>query len=295
MLRTVTTFFACSLIFNSSVTFATGTARLLQHSKFVESKTFKQLPINPQDLTLDVNDCPDIFSKELQGVGRQTMENILICHALKESGNFTKIQYILSGNTDRQRLDVANNKGDMLGHSISEFGFTGSSFFKREDFIISQPVIKKDQISYWIFTSRNQTNTVKAQLDANNITQLVGVSMLSWRAAIQAMELAGLKLIKKVTVPEQISETLEAQKANFTLSTKNKPTLDRGTILQRVEGYRIANNYHRVFAFNKSSFDIAQAIETYFTKLRSDGDKISLAFKHAKYLTKISQNWKVIR
>ena len=295
MLRTVTILFACSLILNSSITLASNTARLLQHSGFEKSKVFKRLPINPQDLTLNVNDCPAIFSKELQGVGRQTMENILICHALKESGSFSKIQYILSGNTDRRRLDVVNNKGDMLGHSISELGFTGSSFFKKEDFIISQPVIKKDQINYWVFTSHSQVDAVKAQLDANNISQLIGVSMLSWRAAIKAMEQAGIKLIKKVTVPDQISATLEAQKAHLTLSTKNKPTIDRGTILRRVDGYHIANNYHRVFAFNKNSFKIAQAVETYFTKMRRDGDKISLAFEHAKYLTKKNPNWKIVR
>lgn len=295
MLRTVAVFIAFSFTLQTSAYASdTGTVRLIQSSKFLTSKTFKLLPIDRQKLTLSISDCPALFSDLLKNAGRQVMENIIICQALKEFGHFNKIQYVLSGNTDRQRLDVVNNKGDMLGHSTSEFALNNNNFYRKSDFIISRPVIHKDQIDYWIFTSKNQLKEVKETLDSNDLSKLIGISMLSWRGVLQAMQALNLNSVRRVTDPDKISMYLEAKRANITLSTKNSATINRGGELKRVEGYRIANEYNRVFSFNKSSLAVAQAISRYLTKMRLDGDKITHAFRHAGYLRNKNKNWTVI-
>ncbi len=147
---------------------ASDAIKLIHNSQFKNSRIFKRLPIDKNSLQLEIAHCPEIFSDQTRNIGRQAMENLLICHALRESGNYKTIQYVLSGNTDRQKRDLLNNKADILGHTTFNNDLNKSLFFSQGDFILSQAVIKKEQINWSIYTTRNQIDFVREALASNS-------------------------------------------------------------------------------------------------------------------------------
>jgi hypothetical protein len=215
---------------------ANDVIKLIQSSTFKNSKTFQYLPIDSKTLQLELPLCPEILSPHMRNIGRQAMENLLICHALRESGKYNKIQYIVSGNTDRQKLDLINNKADMLGHTTFKDALNKKIFFSDEDFIISPAVIKKEQINWSLYTTDNQIDYVKKALSTGKLKELVGVSMLSWRSNISVMKKLKLKHLKKITNPDHIFTILKRKRAHFTLAASNKKTINRGGKLYRVGG-----------------------------------------------------------
>ncbi len=272
---------------------ASDTVTLIHNAQFKSSKIFRYLPIDRDSLQLELSRCPEIFSHQTRKIGRQAMENLLICHALKESGKYKKIQYVLSGNTDRQKLDLVNNKADILGQTTFRNALNKSLFFSDDDFIVSQIVIKKEQINWSIYTTDNQVDSVREALVSDKLQELVGISMLSWRSNISLMQKLKLKSIKKITAPDNMFTILKRKRANFTLAGSHKNTIYRGGKLHRVEGFRVQAEYDRHFAINKNRPLLAQVIDDFIAKMRKNNDQITRAFKHAGILGRHSNKEKL--
>ena len=263
---------------------ANDTVTLITNNKFSSTKTFKFLPVDRKDLQLQLSNCPDIFSPVTRNIGRQAMENVLICHALRASGKYKKIQYVLSGNTDRQKLDLMNGKADILGQTTFKNSLERSKYFSADNFIVSQAVIKKEQLSWHAYTTKNQMAFVTEAIASNKFSDLIGVGMLSWHSSVKTLDSLGLKSVKKITDPDNLYTILQRKRAHITLSSNSKGTISRGGPLYRVPGFSIDPPYGRHFVFHKDKSDLAIAVDNYLTDMRNNNDQITQAFRHADAL-----------
>lgn len=276
---------------HDSTTHGTRTVKLIQGSNFLSSDVYQFLPINSKTLQLKLSDCPKVFSEATKNTGRRVMESVLICNALKQSGNFSHIKYVISGNTNRQKLDLVHNKGDMLGHSSAELSLNNGSFYSAQDFAVSHTVIKQSQSKMWLFTSKNQLSSVQKKLRTGQLASLIGVTMLSWRSNIEAMSNLGLTSIRLLTDQNNIARTLINRRAHITAFPIDKDVIKARGALHRIKDYQLDATCDRLFAMNKNSPLVAQAINKYLSALRRSNDQLTIAFQHASAIIKPPGEW----
>lgn len=267
---------------------------VIQNGKIAYSEFSQRVGINQETLLWPLKRCPQIISDETKGILRSKMELVIICNALKRAGFKGNIQIVLSGNSQRQKIELAKGKADLLGHSVFSGSFNQTSKPAASSFLLTEPVIKKGQYFVGVFTSANQLKEVTKAFQNNNHKSLVATTVSTWEIDVKTLREMKVKSLHLLPKHDLIPSNLKRKRANFTLaSLEGKNT--KKSQLKRINGYKVSLADERVFVVNKKSSYVFKALQEYLLYLRNEDDLLTKAYEHADVFSNKYHDWILIK
>ncbi|MCJ8299536.1 MAG: hypothetical protein MJK13_11465 [Pseudomonadales bacterium] len=263
--------------------------RLMGKEKIARSDFAKRVGIDQTNLRWPLNRCPALFSAETKGISREHMELVIICNAFKRANLTDNIQFVPSGNAQRQKIELAKGNADLLAHSIFKQSLSEAIQPTASSFLLTDPVIKQGQFFVGIYTSANQLEDVSKALSDNKLNTLIGTTLTSWKIAAKTLQEMPIESLRLLSKEDLIVPNLQRKRANFTLYS-----LDKKRVLKRVNGYIVALSDERVFIVNKHKPELYEALQNYIVYLREQGDLLTEAYVHSDFISDKYKDWTLI-
>jgi len=263
--------------------------RLMGKEKVARSDFAKRVGIDQTTLRWPLNRCPALFSAQTKGISRQYMDLVIICNAVKQANLADNIQFVPGGNAQRQKIELAKGKADLLAHSTFKQSLSETIQPRASSFLLTDPVVKQGQFFLGIYTSANQLGAVSQALSDNKLDTLIATTLTSWKIAAKTLQEMPIKSLHLLSKQDLIVPNLQRKRANFTLYS-----LDKKRELKRVAGYKVALADERVFIVNKHQPELYKALQNYIVSLRAQGDLLTKAYKHSGFISDKYQHWTLI-
>jgi hypothetical protein len=268
-------------------------------TKKVNSYPKQPLKISiPKDVYIDYNKFLQtrkplqIKSYKGEHSRRDVVEVILLQKALAHGGNKRKVA-ITTPSSSYQRIlkELTQGSADVSGTSIWI-----DSLSKKDDVLLSSPIIQKGEFEAGIYISKNHK---KIKID--KISTLSFVSNEQWIVDWKTLKNLKLKVFnttKWINMVQQVySQRIDATLAPFSskkdlsltiTNNKNKYTL------VPIKGVKIQLQSSRHFAISKKSKQLLSQINKGIKILRKQKE-ISRAYQESGFFNPIVKNWKTLK
>ncbi|MCP4597567.1 hypothetical protein [Neptuniibacter sp.] len=237
---------------------------------------------------LDVDDCPPLHSEELKNIQRITMDIMLICHALKESGIANKIELVAYPNVERGLQMSLSGSTDMVAQTLFL-----SDHPEYNNMLITDPVIRQGEFQVGVFTTRNRSD-ILSKRELSEFQKLRAVTVKSWKTDQKAMKNLNIQQVLTLPTRELLSKFIANNRADFTFSYLKEPIVTRiGGELIRIPNVKVSFPDTRSFFIPKRNHALHNAMQKQLRNLRAlNPDALRAAYLHAGFITEEYESWK---
>jgi len=235
---------------------------------------------------LDVDACPPLHSKQLQDIQRITMDIMLICHAVKESGLAKKIELVAYPNVERGLQMSLSGSTDMVAQTLF------LSDHSEYNMLITDPVIREGEFQVGVFTTRNRSD-ILSKRELSEFQKLRAVTVKSWKTDQKAMKNLNIKQVLTLPTRELLSKFIANNRADFTFSYLKEPIVTRiGGELIRIPNVKVSFPDTRSFFIPKRNQALYNALQKQLSALRAQPpDALRAAYIHAGFITEEYEGW----
>jgi hypothetical protein len=233
--------------------------------------------------------CPPLDSPLLKDIQRNTLELMIVCHALRNSNLGNAFILIPSPNVKRTLLKLEQDGIDI----------DGNSKFRRalinRNLLVSDDLLRVGEFELGLFSTRDRKEVLNLKTMAA-LRKHIGVTVEHWKMDRAVMEQLNLKKVRFVGKGPHLYRAIHSKRADFTFSVlKEKKVRNGEGELIRIEGFKASLPNARVLAISPNRKDIHVAIQRFISKNREPIDYIKNAYIHAGVIPAEYQHWIDVR
>ena len=258
---------------------------LLDGNKVFPTLGISATGIDGSTTSLEVKDCLEFDHETLISALRFEMELTMICNVVRDADLADRFEFVPYPNLNRAVADLEAGKADFVGESVfrSEAGQVA---------LASDTMIRIGDFEVGVFTTPNRLD-VLSTVTQEQLRMLSGITVRAWTIDVQTLYGMGLQAVQTARALASIPPMIESRRADFTLSYLDRTETDHmGSMLVRVDGFRVSFSDERVFIFSPGNTSLQEAMNSFIqTNRQNPVDRIQDAYKNSGFIVEGYEAW----